>query len=102
MNKVKVIIATVLAMLVLVSASGREKRRISPVETQATQTQAINETANDTSRINAKRRAAAGMTFVNDNGFTVYVDTITGDEWIDSTVISRVPKMEYPCFMPSV
>ena len=79
MNKAKVIIATVLAMLVLVSASGREKRRISPVETQATQTQAINETANDTSRINANR-AAAGMTFVNDNGFTVYVDTITGDE----------------------
>ena len=38
------------------------------------------------------------MTFVNDNGFTVYVDTITGDEWIDSTVISRVPKMEYPLF----
>lgn len=98
MNKAKVIIATVLALLVLVSASGREKRRVSPVETQAAQTQAINETANDTSRINAKRRAAAGMTYVNDNGFTVYVDTITGDEWIDSTVISRVPKMEYPLF----
>ena len=37
------------------------------------------------------------MTYVNDNGFTVYVDTISGDEWIDSTsFISRIPKMEFP------
>ncbi len=85
-------------MIALITASGRERRRISPVQTQAAQTQSINETANDTSRINAKKRAAAGMKYVNDNGFTVYVDTITGDEWIDSTVISRVPKMEYPLF----
>ena len=98
MNKAKLLIVGILALLVLATASGRERRRISPVETQAAQTQSINETANDTSRINAKRRAAAGMTYVNDNGFTVYVDTITGDEWIDSTVISRVPKMEYPLF----
>lgn len=83
-------------MIALVTASGRERRRISPVQTQAAQTQAINETANDTSRINAKIRAAAGMTYVNDNGFTVYVDTITGEEWIDSTAITRLPKMEYP------
>lgn len=85
-------------MIALVTASGRERRRISPVQTQAAQTQSINETANDTSRINAKIRAAAGMTYVNDNGFTVYVDTITGDEWIDSTVIVHIPKMEYPLF----
>lgn len=83
-------------MIALVTASGRDRRRVSPVQTQAAQTQSINETANDTSRINAKIRAAAGMTYVNDNGFTVYVDTITGDEWIDSTVISHIPKMEYP------
>ena len=86
MNKAKLLIVGILALLVLATASGRERRRVSPVETQAAQTQSINETANDTSRINAKRRAAAGMTYVNDNGFTVYVDTITGDEWIDSTV----------------
>lgn len=97
MNKAKILIICLLASIVLVTASGREKRRVSPVETQAAQTQSINETANDTSRINAKRRAAAGMTYVNDNGFTVYVDTISGDEWIDSTsFISRIPKMEFP------
>lgn len=83
-------------MIALVTASGRDRRRISPVQTQAAQTQSINETANDTSRINAKKRAAAGMTYINDNGFTVYVDTITGDEWIDSTAITNIPKMEYP------
>lgn len=98
MKKAKLVILSVVALLVMATASGRNPRRVSPVTTQAAQTQAINETANDTSRINAKRRAAAGMTYVNDNGFTVYVDTITGDEWIDSTVMSRVPKMEYPLY----
>lgn len=98
MKRAKLLILCLLAMIALVTASGRERRRISPVQTQAAQTQSINETANDTSRINAKIRAAAGMTYVNDNGFTVYVDTITGDEWIDSTVIVHIPKMEYPLF----
>ena len=60
-------------------------------------TQTVNETANDTARINAKRRAAS-VSYVDDKGKTIYVDTITGEEWTDSTVISRVPKMEYPLF----
>ena len=57
---------------------GRDRRRVSPVTTGAARTQAVNETRNDTARINAARRAAAGLTYVNDNGFTVYVDTIDG------------------------
>lgn len=82
-------------LLVLTAASPR--RRVSPVENAAAMTQAINETAGDTSRINAKRRAAAGKVYVNSSGYNVYVDTVTGDEWIDSTVlIARVPAMEYP------
>ena len=99
MNRAKLAILSLLAAIVLVSATaGPDRRRISPVTTQAAQTQSVNETASDTSRINAKRRAAAGLTYVNDHGFTVYVDTVTGDEWIDSTVIPRVPKMEFPLF----
>lgn len=97
--KARLLIIALLTALVMISAYGRERRRISPVETKASQTQSINETANDTSRINAKKRAAAGMQYVNDNGFTVYVDTVTGSEWIDSTArIRQVPRMEYGLF----
>lgn len=95
--KAKALILATLTALVMISAYGREHRRISPVETKASQTQAINETANDTSRINAKKRAQAGMHYINDNGFNVYVDTVTGSEWIDSTSrVRQIPKMEYP------
>lgn len=94
--KSRIIILSLLALLVLTAATPNNRRRMSPVETQAAQTQAINETRNDTSRINAKRRATAGMHYVNKNGFTVYVDTVSGDEWIDSTARAILPKMEYP------
>lgn len=91
-------ILVLLAALMLLPALPSEgRRRMTPLNTAATTTQAINETANDTARINAKRRANS-ISYVNDNGFTVFVDTITGDEWIDSTLISRVPKMQYPLF----
>ncbi len=71
------------------------RRRATPVNTAATTTQAVNETAGDTSRINAKRRAGS-ISYLDDKGRTIFVDTITGEEWTDSTVISQVPKMEYP------
>lgn len=73
------------------------RRRATPVNTAATTTQAVNETANDTSRINAKRRANS-ISYLDENGRTIFIDTITGDEWTDSTVINRVPKMEFPLF----
>jgi len=94
--KGRLFILSVLSVIVLTAATPSQRRRVSPVETAATQTLSVNETANDTSRINAKRRAAANMHYVNKNGFTVYVDSVTGEEWIDSTVITRVPKMEFP------
>ena len=34
--------------------------------------------------------------YVNKDGFNVYVDSVTGDEWIDSTLITTIPKMEFP------
>lgn len=73
------------------------QRRITPIATAATTTQAVNETAADTARINAKRRAQS-ISYVDDRGRTIFVDTITGKEWTDSTALkkSRVPKMEYP------
>ncbi len=61
----------------------------------ATTTQHINELAGDTAVINAARRARS-IHYHDDNGRTVYVDTITGDEWIDSAAVIPVVKMKYP------
>ncbi len=92
-----VISVLLLAVLLSVVLPVSARRRMTPITTKATMTQTVNETANDTARINAKRRAAS-VSYVDDKGKTIYVDTITGEEWTDSTVISRVPKMEYPLF----
>ncbi len=91
------IICAALLLTVAFALSAQTKRRMTPVTTQATTTQSVNETASDTSRINAKRRANS-VSYLNEKGQTVYVDTITGEEWMDSTLIKRVPKMEYPLF----
>lgn len=75
--------------------SAAPRRRISPVNNAATTTQHINELAGDTAVINAARRARS-IHYHDDNGRTVYVDTITGDEWIDSAAVIPVVKMKYP------
>lgn len=94
--RARITILAVLGLLLLtvlwpVSA----RRRMTPLTSPATMTQSINETADDTARINAKRRANS-VSYVDEKGRTMYVDTVTGEEWTDSTVISMVPKMEFP------
>lgn len=75
--------------------SRRARRHINPINTNATATQAINETRDDTSRINAAIRARS-TSFVREDGAIVYVDTVNGSEWIDSTTICRTSRMTYP------
>ncbi len=82
-------------MLLTALLPAAAQRRATPVQNQATQTQAVNETASDTSRINAKRRAQS-ISYVDDRGLVIYVDTLTNMEWTDSTLLKKVPKMEYP------
>lgn len=77
----------------LIPASAQ--RRATPVQNHATETQSFNATASDTSRINAKRRAQS-ISYVDDRGLVIYVDTLTNMEWTDSTLLKKVPKMEYP------
>ncbi|MCM1036745.1 MAG: DUF6048 family protein [Bacteroides sp.] len=79
-------------------APKRPRRTVTPVETTATSTQAVNETRGDTSRINAAIRARSTH-YHRDDGFTVYVDTLTGDEWVDSTQVMSLPKMKFPLVM---
>ena len=91
-------IIAILAFLAVLSISGQDrKRRMTPLDNPATATQPINETANDTSRINAKRRAQS-IPYTDDRGRTIFVDTVTGQEWTDSTALKIVPKMEQPLF----
>jgi len=73
----------------------RPRRTVTPVDNSTTATQAINETRDDTSRINAAIRARSTH-YHRDDGFTVYVDTLTGDEWVDSTRVTAMPKMKFP------
>lgn len=77
------------------SAGGSRRRRITPINTSATATQSINETRDDTSRINAAFRARSSH-YHREDGAIVYIDTVTGDEWIDSAAIRTVPKMKFP------
>lgn len=94
-------IAMLVAAAVAVAVAQQPKRparRTTPVENRSTTTQAVNETRNDTSRINAQRRARSTH-YHRDDGFIVYVDTLTGDEWVDSTQVLSLPKMKYPLLM---
>lgn len=94
--KAKALILLFLCSIALVPSFAREKRKVSPVSTAAAETQAYNETEGDTSRLNARMRLRPKH-YENDKGYMVYVDTLTGDEWVDSTSFrSHIPKMEYP------
>lgn len=76
----------------------KSRRHTTPITSAATTTQAINETREDTSRINAAFRARSAH-FHRDDGAIIYIDTITGEEWIDSTTITQLPRMKYPLIM---
>lgn len=75
-------------------ASKPDRRRISPVENAATTTTALNELEGDTAIINRARRARS-VHYHDDQGRVVYVDTISGEEWVDSLSLPRVAKMQY-------
>lgn len=89
------ILSVILAIIVPVVATGQ--RRMTPVNNPATATQPINETKNDTARINEQRRSSMAH-YHDENGNIIYIDTITGREWRDSTEINRRKRMEYPLF----
>lgn len=94
-------LAIIVVCVVAISAmadNATRRRRTTPVETPATATQSVNATAGDTARINAARRAASTH-YHRDDGAIVYVDTVTGEQWVDSATIASVPRMEYPLYV---
>lgn len=90
-----ILLAIVIAASFDASAQTQRKRRMTPVENPSTVTQSINEARNDSARI-LEARKARSTHFHDEQGRTVYVDTITGEQWIDSTALIPVVKMKYP------
>ena len=87
-------IALLLCVVASVLPAGAQ-RRITPVNTAATTTQSRNELRDDTAAINARRRATSVSYTEGDK--VVWVDTITGDKWVDSLAqVGGIPKMQYP------
>jgi len=86
---------TAAILIVLGCGMASAQRRITPVNTPATATQPINETKNDTARIHARMRATMPH-YHEDNGVVVYIDTITGTEFRDSTFLNMKKPMAYP------
>jgi len=96
MRGIAVAIAAAMTVGCLWADDAPKKRRHStPITTAATTTQAVNETRDDTARINAARRAKS-TAYRRDDGAIVYVDTVTGEQWIDSTAMGSRPKMKFP------
>lgn len=72
------------------------QRRISPVETPATQTQAVNLNPRDTTNAKDPQKMPNLIHFHDKNGKLIYVDTITGKEFHDSTAIKKETTFKYP------
>lgn len=85
---------TLLLLLLLAGIAMTAQRRITPVNTPATATQPVNEIGHNPDSL--ARIHVVPVTA--DDGTTILVDTISGTEFVDSTLpASRpIPKMEYP------
>ena len=94
-RRTSILIIMAVAAIVVMMPVTAQRRRMTPVDNPSTVTQSVNETKNDTARINAARRARS-VHYHDDEGNVVYLDTVTGEEWRDSTAVMALPKMKYP------
>lgn len=73
----------------------RSRRHVTPVNNAATRTQYVNDARGDSARM-LERRRARSIHYHDDQGRTIMVDTVTGQEWVDSTLLPAPPKMVQP------
>lgn len=83
-----------LMLLPLCPGSAEAQRRVTPV-TPASPMRAPVDSALIRQRALEARRARSTQ-YTDDQGKTVMVDTVTGTEWVDSTMLPKKPKMLYP------
>lgn len=70
------------------------QRRITPVNNAATATQPINENKAKGDTIDRSKL----VSYTDETGKVILVDTVSGREFVDSTALPVVPKMIYPLF----
>lgn len=91
MTKIFLYIVILLAGIVTSNA----QRRIEPVENPATITKGVNTTVKQVA--DSLVRPASVVEQIDSRGNKIFVDTISGSEWVDTTkVASRVPPMIQP------
>ena len=83
-------------MILAITVGAYSQRRISPVETPASQTQAVNLNPKDTTETPDPTKMPNLTHYHDEKGNIVYVDTITGKEFIDSTKLKKASTMTYP------
>lgn len=83
----------VTAIVAQTSESPKRNRRINPVNTEATRTQHHNDALGDSLRM-LERRRQRSTHYHDENGNIIMVDTVTGQEWVDSTMLPAAPKMK--------
>lgn len=81
--------------IAIIGITAYAQRRVTPVNTAATRTQARHDAAADSARALEQRRARS-VHYHDDQGNIFFVDTITGIQWVDSTMLPKPPKMRYP------
>jgi hypothetical protein len=86
----------ILLLIVAVTAltPAMAQRRATPVNNAATRTQSQNDARGDSARA-LERKRARSIQYTDDKGRIVMVDTVTGNEWIDSTLLPKQPPMKY-------
>ena len=86
----------ILAAATLLTPALTARRRVTPNTTAATTTQSVNEMS-DLKQLDDSTQLPPNVVHAHDmDGNVIYVDTITGSEWIDSAAIKVVPRMTQP------
>lgn len=85
----------VIMLTALTAFADRKQRRINPVNNAATRTQSRNDARADSARALELRRMRSTH-YHDEQGNIIMVDTVTGVEWTDSTLLPKAPKMKYP------
>lgn len=77
------------------AATQQRRRHLTPVNNAATRTQHVNDARGDSARM-LERRRLRSIHYHDEAGNTILVDTVTGQEWVDSTLLSAPPRMKQP------
>lgn len=91
----KTLLLTILTLIALTIIPAIGQRRVTPVNTPATRTQSQNDKEGDSIRALERRRARSTQYTDQATGKVVMIDTISGEEWIDSTLLPKAPPMKY-------